>query len=115
MQPPAIKDIKGMEENCDFVLQDILKMRHSVFAPSDKFVDKISPSDMLRLTPTQEQSANAKEFIEAPLTMNHKVMKNLMENIASVQEQFKDFKLFNPKYVSQGRLQIPREVYERII
>jgi hypothetical protein len=115
MQPPAIKDIKGMEENYEFALQDILRMRHCAFAPSDQLVDKINPSDMLKLTPTQQQSSAAREFIDAPLTMDHAIMKNLMNNIDSVQNHFKNFKLFNPKYVSNGRLHIPREVYEHVV
>lgn len=115
MQPPAIKNIKAMEESLSITLRDTLKMRHCVFSASDDISDFLAPADILKLTPTAEQSPNASAYIAAPLNMQHPVMQNLMNNIESVQEKFADFKLFNSKYVSNGRLNIPREVYEHIL
>ena len=115
MQPPAVKNIKGMEEELAIILSDTFKMRHCSFSTSDGISDQLAPEDVLRLTPTAEQSPNASTFIAAPLTMSHPVMQKLMNNIESVQETFSDFKLFNPKYVSNGRLKIPREIYKHIL
>lgn len=115
MQPPAVKNIKAMEEELAILLTDTFKMRHCSFSASDDISDHLAPEDVLRLTPTAEQSPNASALIAAPLTMQHPVMQKLMANIESVQETFGDFKLFNSKYVSNGRLNIPREVYEHIL
>lgn len=115
MRPPSVKNIKAMEEDLVITLRDTLKMRHCSFSGSDTIVDKLSPTDVLKLTPTREQSPNAHELIASPLTMNHVVMQNLMANIESVNAKFADFQLFNPKYVSNGRLNIPREVYAHIV
>lgn len=115
MQPPTVKNIKGMEEELAILLSDTFKMRHCSFSASDVISDHLAPEDVLRLTPTAEQSPNAPAFIAAPLTMQHTVMQKLMNNIESVQEAFGDFKLFNPKYVSNGKLNIPREVYKHIL
>lgn len=114
MRPPAVKNIKAMEEELAVTLRDTLKMRHCAFSGSDTLADKLDPNDMLKLNPTQEHSPHAKELIAAPLTMQHPVMHNLMHNIEAVQAAFKDFDLFNPKYVSNGRLSIPRKVYAHI-
>jgi len=115
MQPPAVKNIKAVEEQLDILLTDTFKMRHCEFSASDDISDHLAPEDVLRLTPTAEQSPNAVTLITAPLTMHHPVMQKLMANIESVQHKFGYFKLFNPKYVSNGRLNIPREVYEHIL
>lgn len=115
MRPPAVKNIKALEEELAILLSDTFKMRHCSFSASDGFCDQMAPEDIIKLTPTSEQSPNASALISAPLTMQHPVMQKLMANIESVQEAFGDFKLFNSKYVSNGRLNIPREVYEHIL
>ena len=115
MRPPSVKNIKAMEEDLAVTLSDTLKMRHCSFSGSDAIVDKLSPNDVLKLTPTQKQSPNATPHIAAPLTMEHPVMHNLMHDIQGVQAKFADFQLFNPKYVSNGRLNIPRNVYAHIV
>ena len=115
MQPPSVKNIKAMEESLAITLRDTLKMRNCAFSSSDDIYDYLAPKDVLKLTPTAEQSPNADTFITAPLSMQHPVMQNLMNNIESVQSKFVDFKLFNPKYVSNGHLNIPREVYKHIL
>jgi hypothetical protein len=115
MQPPAVKNIKAMEEELAILLTDTFKMRHCSFSASDDISDHLAPEDVLRLTPTTEQSPNAPKFIAAPLSMRHPVMQKLMANIENVQETFNDFQLFNPKYVSNGRLNIPRGVYKHIL
>mgnify|MGYP001096762313 CR=1 FL=1 len=115
MQPPAVKNIKAMEESLNITLRDTLQMRHCAFSASDEISDCLAPTDVLKLTPTAEQSPNASPFITSPLNMQHPVMQNLMNNIESVQSKFVDFKLFNPKYVSNGHLNIPREIYKHIL
>ena len=115
MQAPAVKNIKAMEEELAIMLSDTFKMRHCAFSASDDISDHLAPEDVLRLTPTAEQSPNAVALIAAPLTMRHPVIQKLMANIESVQETFGDFQLFNPKYVSNGRLHISREIYEHIL
>ena len=115
MRPPSVKNIKHMEEELAMTLSDTLKMRQCSFSASDAVVDKLQPADVLKLTPTREQSPKAKAFIASPLTMKHVVLQKLMDNLESVQTKFGDFQLFNPKYVSNGRLQIPREVYAHIL
>jgi len=114
MRPPAVKNIKAMEEELAVTLRDTLRMRHCAFSGSDTLADKLGPADMLKLHPTHEQSPHAQDLIAAPLTMQHPVLHNLMHNIESVQAAFEDFQLFNPKYVSNGRLSIPRKVYAHI-
>ena len=115
MQPPSVKNIKAMEESLNITLSDTLQMRHCAFSASDDISDCLAPMDILKLTPTADQSPNAAALIAAPLSMQHPVMQNLMNNIESVQSKFADFKLFNPKYVSNGRLSIPREIYKHIL
>lgn len=115
MRPPAVKNVKAMEEELGMTLRDTLKMRQCAFSGSDRIIDKLSPSEVLQLTPTAEQSPVAQALIGAPLSMSHVVMQNLMHNIEDVQAKFGDFQLFNPKYVSNGRLNIPREVYAHVV
>lgn len=115
MQPPAVKDIKAMEESLSITLDDTLKMRHCAFSASDDICDSLPPGDVLKLTPTQSQSPNASTTISAPLTMQHPVLQKLLNNIESVQAKFADFQLFNSKYITNGRLNIPRKVYEHIL
>lgn len=115
MRPPLIKNTKSLEEHLALMLVDILKMRHSAFSASDAVIDKLSPSDILRLTPTTLQSPNASLFIAAPLSMTHPVFSKLMNNIEQIQSQFPDIQLFNSKYVTDGRLQIPRKLYESTV
>jgi len=115
MRPPSIKNIKHVEDALCMTLRDTLKMRQCALSASDNIFDKLSTENVLQLTPTSEQSPNAQAHISAPLNMNHAIMNNLMHNIEEVQAKFGDFQLFNPKYISNGRLHIPREVYAHVV
>jgi len=115
MRPLAIQSPKQMEQEYNISLNDTLNMRHCAFSPSDTFIDKINPSDVLRITPTSAQNRKATDSINAPCDMEHPVLQKLMKNIQEIQDKFPDFKLFNPKVVSGGRITLPREIYKNVI
>jgi len=115
MTPLSIKSPKQMEEEYNISLNDTLKMTHCAFSPSDSFIDKIDPVDVLRITPTSSQNRQASDSMSAPFNMEHPVLQKLMNNIQDIQTKFPNFKLFNPKVVSGGRITLPREVYKHVI
>ena len=116
MKPPSIsmKSIRAMEDEYAITHQDTLAMRMSTFSGSDNFVDKISPEDIYRLHPNTTHVSRATSYISAPISMQHPVMNKLMNNIEDIIAKFPNFQLFNPKYVTNGRFKIPREVYKDI-
>jgi len=115
MRPLSIKSPKQMEEEYNISLNDTLKMTHCAFSPSDSFIDNIDPADLLRITPTSAQDHKASDSMSAPFNMEHPVLHKLMNNIHDIQAKFPNFKLFNPKVVSGGRITLPREVYKNVI
>jgi hypothetical protein len=115
MRPLSIKSPKQMEQEYNLSLNDTLKMTHCAFSPSDSFIDNIDPSDVLRITPTTAQNRTASDSMSAPFNMEHPVLHKLMNNIQDIQARFPNFKLFNPKVVSGGRITLPREVYKNVI
>lgn len=115
MRPLSIKSPKQMEQEYNLSLNDTLKMTHCAFSPSDSFIDNIEPSDVLRITPTSAQNRTASDSMSAPFNMGHPVLHKLMNNIQDIQAKFPNFKLFNPKVVSGGRITLPREVYKNVI
>ena len=115
MRPLSIKSPKQMEQEYNLSLNDTLKMTHCAFSPSDSFIDNIDPSDVLRITPTSAQNRTASDSMSAPFNMEHPVLHKLMNNIQDIQAKFPNFKLFNPKVVSGGRITLPREVYKNVI
>tara|TARA_B110000285_G_scaffold177566_2_gene199472 strand:- start:1395 stop:2612 length:1218 start_codon:yes stop_codon:yes gene_type:complete len=115
MRPLSIKSPKEMEQEYNISLNDTLKMTHCAFSPSDSFIDNIEPSDVLRITPTSAQNRKASDSMSAPFNMEHPVLHKLMNNIQDIQAKFPNFKLFNPKVVSGGRITLPREVYKNVI
>ena len=115
MRSLTIKSPKEMEQEYNISLNDTLKMTHCAFSPSDSFIDKIDPADVLRITPTSAQDHEASDSMSAPFNMEHPVTQNLMKNIQDIQAKFPNFKLFNPNVVSGGRITLPREVYKNVI
>ena len=115
MRPLSIKSPKQMEQEYNISLNDTLKMTHCAFSPSDSFIDNIDPADVLRITPTSAQNRTASDSMSAPFNMEHPVLHKLMNNIQDIQAKFPNFKLFNPKVVSGGRITLPREVYKNVI
>jgi hypothetical protein len=115
MRSLSIKSPKSMEQEYNISLHDTLKMTHCAFSPSDSFIDNIEPSDVLRITPTSAQNRKASDSMSAPFNMEHPVLHKLMNNIQDIQAKFPNFKLFNPKVVSGGRITLPREVYKNVI
>jgi len=116
MMPPAItgKDIRKMEDSYEMSFRDTLTMNNARFSPSDKIRDSMSPLDMVSLHPDSEQSSSAQAFISAPASMEHPILKHLMNNLQALSVQFPDFQLLNPAIVQGGRLHIPREIYKQI-
>jgi len=115
MRSLSIKSPKQMEQEYNISLNDTLKMTHCAFSPSDSFIDNIDPADVLRITPTSAQNRKASDLMSAPFNMEHPVLQKLMNNIQNIQAKFPNFKLFNPKVVSGGRITLPREVYKNVI
>jgi len=115
MRPLSIKSPKEMEQEYNISLNETLKMIHCAFSPSDSFIDNIDPADILRITPTSAQNRKASDLMSAPFNMEHPVLQKLMNNIQDIQAKFPNFKLFNPKVVSGGRITLPREVYKNVI
>jgi len=115
MRQLSIKSPKKMEEEYNISLNHTLKMTHCAFSPSDSFIDNIDPVDLLRITPTSAQDHKASDSMSAPFTMEHPVLHKLMNNIQDIQAKFPNFKLFNPKVVSGGRITLPREVYKNVL
>ena len=113
--PPAItgKDIRKMEDSYEMSFRDTLTMNNARFSPSDKIRDSMSPLDIVSLHPDSEQSSSAQAFISAPASMEHPILKNLMNNLQALSVQFPDFQLLNPAIVQGGRLHIPREIYKQ--
>jgi len=115
MRTPTVKSPKNMESSCNISLTDSFKMRHCVFSPSDNFIDKLNPVDILRITPNSTQDRDASDSMSAPLSMEHPILQKLMRNIEDIQTKFPEFVLFNPKVVSGGRIVLPREIYKHVL
>ena len=116
MTPPAITGpkIREMEDAYELSFRDTLTMNTARFSPTDQVRDSMSPADILHLTPSQEHSSAAQDFISAPVNMGHPVLKQLMDNIEKIQAQWPDFKLFNPQIMKDGRLKIPKPIYSQL-
>ena len=115
MMPPAItgKDIRKMEDNYEMSFRDTLTMNNARFSPSDKIRDSMPPSDMVSLHPGPEHSSSSQSFISAPVSVEHPVLKNLLNNLHSIGQQFPNFQLLNPAIIQGGRLHIPQEIYKQ--
>ena len=116
MRQPSIshKQLRTFEDEYELSLDDSLLMRLAHFSSSDKVLDKLSPKELVMVSPTPAQSSEASEFISAPVNMDHVVLQSLMNDITQIQKQFPSFQLFNPKFMKGGRLQIPRDVFEHL-
>lgn len=116
MRPPALThaQLRTFEDEYHLSLQDTFVMRLAHFSSSDKVVDKLTPEELVMVSPTPKQSNKASEFISAPINMEHVVLQKLMGDITQIQKKFPSFELFNPKFTKAGRLQIPRDVFEHI-
>jgi hypothetical protein len=116
MRPPSIsgQNIRKMEDAYELSFRDTLTMNTARFSPTDDVRDNISPEELLKLHPDSQHISNARNFIEAPVNMQHPVLNHLMNNIQHIQSQFPDFHLFNPQIMKNGRLKIPKEIYKQI-
>ena len=116
MRPPTIRpaQIRTMEDEYEITLRDTMVMRLAHFSKSDAIIDKLSPRDLVEASPTPAQMSTAKDFISAPIDMNHPVLQRLMSDITEIQEKFPNFQLFNPKFTQGERLKLPRSVVEHI-
>ena len=116
MTPPAITGpkIREMEDAYELSFRDTLTMNTARFSPTDQVRDSMLPADILHLTPSQEHSSAAQNFISAPVNMEHPVLKQLMDNIQQIQVKWPDFKLFNPQIMKDGRLKIPKSIYREL-
>jgi hypothetical protein len=103
-----------MEDAYELSFRDTLTMNTARFSPTDQVRDSMSPADILHLTPSQEHSSAAQNFISAPVNMEHPVLKQLMDNIQQIQAKWPDFKLFNPQIMKDGRLKIPKSIYREL-
>ena len=112
MTPPSIKGtaVRMLEDNLGLTGLTSLDMRLTHFSSDAAIVDKMSPADILNLTPSQNV-----EFISAPIDSNHQVFQKLMANLVSIQESCPGFELLNPKFVKGGRLSLPLNVYQQLV
>lgn len=116
MTGPSINgpEIRQMEDSYQITLRDTLAMVSARFSPSDEVRDAMTPADILGLTPDSKHIPTASASISTPLSMNHPVLKNLMQNIKKIQSQHPSFNLFNPAIMKNGRLEIPKEIYREL-
>jgi hypothetical protein len=99
-----------LEDNLGLTGLTSLDMRLTRFSSDAAIVDKMSPADILNLTPSQNV-----EFISAPIDSNHQVFQRLMANLVSIQDSCPGFELLNPKFVKGGRLLLPLNVYQQLV
>jgi hypothetical protein len=116
MRPPALSHdkLRTFEDEYHLSPADTLVMRLAHFSSSERVMDKLTPQELVMVSPTPSQSEGAPEFISAPVNMEHVVLQKLMGDLTQIQKKFPSFELFNPKYMKGGRLQIPRDVFEHI-
>jgi len=116
MTPPAItgSKIREMEDEYEMSFRDTLAMNNARFSSSDDIRDAMAPKDLLKLHPSVEKMENAPTSISTPISMEHPVLCQLMNNLTAVQANFPSFHLFNPALLNNGRLQIPKEIYKQI-
>jgi hypothetical protein len=112
MTPPALKgsEIRKMEDSYEMTGLTSLIMRYNHLSDDSSVVDKMTPANILRLTPT-----NSVDTISAPIDSDHEVFQKLMANLVSIQQKCPEFQLLNPKFVRGGRLSLPLNVYKQIV
>ena len=116
MRPPSIigSNIRKMEDEYDMSFRDTIQMNAAKFSGSDSIRDNISPSEVYHLEPSSQYISKGRDFISAPVSMQHPILHNLMNDIQSIQERFPEFQIFNPKLLQNGRLKIPKEIYKQL-
>lgn len=113
MSGPSItgSKIRSLEDAYEISMKDSLAMNTAAFSGSDELHDLLSATDLYNLHPKEGAS---KSYITAPASMEHPVLQHIMANFDSIQKQFPNFQIFNPKIVENGRLKVPKQLFKQI-
>lgn len=115
MRPPSVRTPREVETSYHMLLKHKMNMRIARFSNTSAIHDRLKPSDILGLTPTEEQLSSAHNYLTAPITLDHPTTRALMERVEEITQAFPTFHIFNPEIVENSRLKVPREVFKHLL